>query len=335
MSNEYVERRLSHNSRTIICVCMLFVNGVPHESKDEAIQVVKVDYEMARFVNLLIAFLCGVVWLKGPRDDTMAHNPSLQRMVKTLVPTSLRASLCQYWEHMWWLPFCWLQHHVCPHRTPALQNVWRHVAPKIFRGEFWGRERLPVGCSSSAEGRFTVLFWHSLTNLMWRIFHGVGTTPSCVITVARHKLSGLTRAAYLGGAFVGSCWTGLRDHNIHAASQELLGRHIYIYIYCLGGCQRQGSAETCQMLRLTSFLCFLRILGDETFLGLFVDECFLLVHIKKGSLSVLNGSKNYVYIVSISVSPTFSFSAPFLFGRYCDTNISWVILLVATCWVTE
>ena len=97
MSHEYVQERWSHNSRTIICVCLLFVNGVPHESRDEAIQVVQVDYEMARLVNLLIAFLCGVVWLKGPRGDTpMAHNPSLQRMVKTLVPTSLRASLCQY-----------------------------------------------------------------------------------------------------------------------------------------------------------------------------------------------------------------------------------------------
>lgn len=42
----------------------MYVNGVPHESKDEAIQVLKVDYEMARFVNVLIAFLCGVVWLK-------------------------------------------------------------------------------------------------------------------------------------------------------------------------------------------------------------------------------------------------------------------------------
>lgn len=189
----------------------------------------------------------------------MAHNPSLQRMVKTLVPTLLHASLCQYWEHMWWLPF-WhadsLFMIICAgfimfapniaHQA-ALQNVWRHVAPKIFRGEFWGRESYPLAVQVAQQGQFTVLwFWHSLTNslkcagysmaceMQFEIF--VGTTPSCVITVARHKLSGLTRAAYLGGAFFGSWWTGLTAHDIHATSQELLGK-----TYLLHGCPRQGS----------------------------------------------------------------------------------------------
>lgn len=200
---------------------------------------------MARFVNVLIAFLCGVVWLKRTEGWQMAHSPSLQRMVKTLVPTLLHASLCQYLEHMWWLPF-WhadsLFMIICAgfsimfapniaHQA-ALQNVWRHVAPKIFRGEFWGRERLPVGCSSSAAGSIhspVVLTlidqlakcagYSMACEMQFEIF--VGTTPSCVITVARHKLSGLTRAAYLGGAFFGSWWTGLTDHDIQHRRNSL------------------------------------------------------------------------------------------------------------------
>lgn len=221
---------------------------------------------MARFVNVLIAFLCGVVWLKRTEGWQMAQNPSLQRMVKTLVPTLLHASLCHYLEHMWWLPF-WhadslfmITVYVLASASCLPPTSHTKQPSKMFEGtsllrssevNFEAGRGYLLAVQVAQQGQFKVLwFWHSLTNSLKCVGYSmacemqfeisVGTTPSCVITVARHKLSGLTRAAYLGGAFFGSWWTGLTDHDIRATSQELLGRHIYCMV-----ARAKVAAETC------------------------------------------------------------------------------------------
>lgn len=109
----------------------------------------------------------------------MAHNPSLQRMVKTLVPTLLHASLCQYWEHMWWLPFwhadslsSWLYVLASSSCLPLTSHTKQ--PSKMFEGtsllrssevNFEAGRGYPLAVQVAQQGQFTVLwFWHSLTN---------------------------------------------------------------------------------------------------------------------------------------------------------------------------